>query len=244
MTEAVIPGRLRMRQFIRCIAIAGGLAFVAYGLFLVLGFVPGRWSYRPPDKSDAVRIFVRSNEIHTDLVLPVRGGETQIDWREMFPPNDFLRDVQRDEWISIGWGNRQFYVETPTWAEFKLTTAAGALFWPSESVLHVEYLPYAEHDANMRPVLIPRGQYRALADFVKTSVGQHRDSGAAMPVTTVTYGSSDRFYASSGRYHAVNTCNQWTGRGLARAGVPVGIWTPLKAHVHCWLPEEKPTARD
>jgi uncharacterized protein (TIGR02117 family) len=236
MADAAKSVRSRLRRYARRAVVAIGAAFVAYGLFLLLGFVPGRWSYTPPDESEAVLIYVRSNEIHTDLVLPAREGETQIDWHKTFPPADFLRDVRRDEWVSIGWGSRQFYVETPTWAEFKLATAAGALFWPSESVLHVEYLPYAAPDANMRPVLISREQYRALADFVQASVSKRSDGGAAMPATAVTYGSSDRFYASSGRYHAFNTCNQWTGRGLARAGVPVGIWTPLKAHVYCWLP--------
>lgn len=244
MADATNSGRSRLRRFARRAIVALGAAFVAYGLFLLLGFVPGRWSYALPDTSDAVQIYVRSNEIHTDLVLPVREGESQIDWHKTFPPKDFLRDVQRDEWISIGWGNRQFYVETPTWAEFKLTTAAGALFWPSESVLHVEYLPYAAANDDMRPVLISGEQYRALADFVQASVGKRNDSGAAMHATTVTYGNSDRFYESSGRYHAFNTCNQWTGRGLSRAGVPVGIWTPLKAHVHCWLPVEGATNSD
>ncbi len=244
MADAAKSGRSRLRRFARRAIVAIGAAFVMYGLFLLLGFIPGRWSYALPDKSDAVLIYVRSNEIHTDLVLPVREGEIQIDWRKTFPPADFLRDVQRDEWISIGWGNRQFYVETPTWAEFKLSTAAGALFWPSESVLHIEYLPYAAPDMNMRPVLLSREQYRELADFVRTSIGQCNDRGTAVPASAVTYGSSDRFYESSGRYHAFNTCNQWTGRGLARAGVPVGIWTPLKTHVHCWLPVEETANSD
>ena len=72
---------------------------------------------------------------------------------------------------------------------------------------------------------------------MSSSIGGVDSAGVANPATTVTYGASDRFYAATGRYHLFNTCNQWTGRGLARAGVPVGIWTPLKPHVLCWLPE-------
>jgi uncharacterized protein (TIGR02117 family) len=206
--------------------------------------VPTRVGYETPADADAVRIFVRSNEIHTDLVLPVRDDASEIDWQAVFPPRDFLRDVRSDEWVSIGWGNRQFYVETPTWAEFKLGTAGRALFWPSESVLHAEYLPYATSDANMRPVLISREKYRELVTFVETSIGKRNAKGTAQTASTVTCGNSDRFYESSGRYHAFNTCNQWTGRGLARVSVPVGIWTPLKTHVHCWLPIENPVTRD
>ena len=63
-----------------------------------------------------------------------------------------------------------------------------------------------------------------------------------MLATEVSYGNHDRFYLSRGRYHLFNTCNQWTGRGLARAGVPTGIWTPLVGHVRWHLPKRNPAA--
>jgi uncharacterized protein (TIGR02117 family) len=110
--------------------------------------------------------------------------------------------------------------------------------WPSESVLHVEYVSECAAGPNLREVLISRADYRELASFVEASIGTRNGAGTAQTATDVSYGDADRFYTSSGRYHALNTCNQWTGRGLARAGVPVGIWTPLKAHVFFWLPEE------
>jgi hypothetical protein len=67
-------------------------------------------------------------------------------------------------------------------------------------------------------------------------VGGTDERGYASLASDSSYGSTDRFYTATGRYHCFNTCNQWTGRGLARAGVPVGIWTPLKPQVLCWLP--------
>jgi uncharacterized protein (TIGR02117 family) len=211
---------------------------VGYTAFLVAGFIPRVGSHSPPAADDTVRIFVRSNEIHTDLVLPVCDAAETIDWRSVFPPDDFRRNVQSHAWISLGWGNRQFYVETPTWAEFQLGTACRALLWPSESVLHVEYVSECAAGPILREVLISRADYRELASFVEASIGTRNGAGTAQTATDVSYGDADRFYTSSGRYHALNTCNQWTGRGLARAGVPVGIWTPLKAHVFFWLPEE------
>jgi uncharacterized protein (TIGR02117 family) len=206
-----------------------------YAGFLLLGFVPVNRGYVAPAK-DGVRIFVRSNEVHTDLVLPVVCEGEDVDWRRTFPLTDYWGNVREPKYVAIGWGNREFYVNTPTWAEFKVTSACGALFWPSETVLHVEYLNDVAPGERMRPVLLTREQYARLAAFVNSSVGMSHESGAACTATEISYGRRDRFYVASGRYHLFNTCNQWTGRGLKTAGVPTGIWTPLKPQVLYWLP--------
>lgn len=221
-----------LRRGLQLVAAAATL----YVCFLLLGFVPLNWPASPPPADDCVTIFVRSNEIHTDLVLPVTCSVPPIDWRRRFPPEHFSRDVQQDRFVAVGWGNRGFYVETPTWADFKLSQAAAALFWPSETVLHVEYLFDVAAGDDFHEVRLTHEQYAELVRFVESSIAGPAADGAAEPATTVTYGTSDRFYAATGRYHLFNTCNQWTGRGLARAGVPVGIWTPLRPQVLCWLP--------
>jgi len=195
-----------------------------YIAFLLFGFVPVNLDYKPPPSKGAVQIFIRSNEIHTDLVLPVRHDETGIDWREVFPPEHFPANVGRDEFVAIGWGNRRFFVETPRWADFKISAALGALFWPSESVLHVEYMTTATPGSTLHAVQVSPEQYRELADFVESTVACGGAPGGspnslsgknpATLATTVSYHSRDRFYDSTGRYHLFNTCNQWTGRGL------------------------------
>ncbi len=239
-------GRMRRIAYRPVLAVAS-MAGV-YFAFLLLGFVPVNLDYEPPSKG-AVRIFIRSNEVHTDLVVPIQHDGAGIDWRELFPPEHFSADVRRDEYVAIGWGNRRFFVETPRWADFKISAALGALFWPSESVLHVEYMTTATPGSTLHAVELSPEQYRELADFVESTIAR---SGAVKGIpnspsgktpaklaTTVSYHARDRFYGSTGRYHLFNTCNQWTGRGLKRAGVPTGIWTPLKPQVLLWLPTEQ-----
>ena len=234
--SACMPGKKWLRWFV--LAVATGVA--VYALFLLLGFVPRNLDYRRPAPGDTVHIFVRSNEIHTDLVLPVTCDDPAIDWQDRFPRAHFQADVSDCRYVAIGWGNRQFYVETPRWSDLKVTSAIGALFWPSETVLHVEYVHDAAEGECFRELLLSREQYRELVEFVESSIGGLDAHGAAESATTVTYGSADRFYSATGHYHAFNTCNQWTGRGLARAGAPVGIWTPLKPHVLWRLPTAAP----
>ena len=229
----------RIKRWTKRCALLTAAPFGVYAAFLLLGFIPINRGYQTPPPDDRVRIFVRSNEIHTDIVMPTVHEELGIDWRKRFPPQHFAASVGELPYVAVGWGNRRFFLETPTWAEFKTSTAAAALFWPSESVLHIEYLPASADDYLPHEVLISKEQYQELARFVESAIGESDDHQCAVPASTITYGAADRFYVASGRYHCFNTCNQWTGRGLARAGVPVGIWTPLKPQVLCWLPEEK-----
>lgn len=238
-SPTVVSRWLRAKRWSRRCALGAGGLIAVYAAFLLLGFIPINGGYRVPPADDRVRIFVRSNEIHTDIVMPTVQPELDIDWRQRFPPRDFSATVTESPYVAVGWGNRKFFLQTPTWAEFNASTALEALFWPSETVLHVEYLPRSAADYLPHAVYISKEQYRALARFVEDSLGDCDEQGCAKTASQVTYGPADRFYESAGRYHCFNTCNQWTGRGLARAGVPVGIWTPLKPQVLCWLPEEK-----
>jgi uncharacterized protein (TIGR02117 family) len=219
--------------------VAAGIA--VYAAFLLLGFVPQNLDYRRPAVGDRVTIFVRSNEIHTDLVLPVACEEPAIDWRTRFPPSHFEADVRDCRYVAVGWGNWQFYVETPRWSDLKVSSALCALCWPSETVLHVEYLYDVAEGEHFHELTINRDQYRELVAFVESSIARLDEHGAVETATTVRYGTTDRFYSATGRYHAFNTCNQWTGRGLARAGAPVGIWMPLKPHVLWLLPDPRAT---
>lgn len=217
----------------------GGL-LLFYASFLLLGFVPVNNGYQPPPPDDRVTLFIRSNEIHTDFVLPVVHDETGIDWRMLFPHSHFRGQVWRHQCIAIGWGDRGFFVDTPTWADLKIATVLNALFVPSEAVLHVEYLFDAEPGDYMHEFSVNREQYRELTRFIESSIAVIGDQGTAKTATEKSYGPDDRFYLATGSYHLFNTCNQWTGRGLARAGVRTGIWTPLKPQVLVWLPRSEP----
>jgi uncharacterized protein (TIGR02117 family) len=227
----------RWSRWLERAALGAAALLLFHAVLLLLGFVPVNRAYVPPPAQDCVRIFVRCNEVHTDLVLPVVCEEADVDWRRTFPLGDYWGNVRKPKYVAIGWGNREFYVNTPTWKQFKLSSACGALFWPSETVLHVEYLNDVAPGEHMQPVLLTREQYGRLAAFVKSSVGESHESGAACTATEISYGRRDRFYVAGGRYHLFNTCNQWTGRGLKTAGVPTGMWTPLKQQVLYWLPE-------
>jgi len=213
---------------------------VVYCLFLLAGFIPAPVGYNPPPASNYVTIFVRSNDIHTDIVVPVRDETAGVDWRNLFPPSDTQDpDAGRAEYVAIGWGDRGFFINTQLWSDMTLPTVAHAALWPSETVLHVDYLHYAQPSQWMHELRITHQQHRDLIRYIESFIVQRNAHGAAIPASDRTYGTSDRFYRSAGAYHLFSTCNQWTGAGLRTARQPTGIWTPTKTHVLYWLPQPR-----
>ncbi|MEJ8823441.1 TIGR02117 family protein [Variovorax humicola] len=176
---------------------------------------------KPPAEHRVIDAWVLSNGVHTDLVFPLRGHGT--DWSQLFKPADFRALPPDADYIAIGWGDREFYLNTPRWADLTVSRALGALAGIHDSVLHVTYLRRAEFETVARRMPLSQRQYDVLVNHVRATLRQ----GRAVPVTGVHYTDSDAFYEAEGRYNLIDTCNTWTGRGLREAGITVSRWTPF-----------------
>ncbi len=196
----------RFRQLFRALAI--GL-LVPVGLYLVtaatLGRVPVNSGWSEP--RDGITIFVQTNGVHSGIVLPDGPGR----------------------WRAFGWGDRTFYLETPTWSDVRPATMIAALAGSGRTVVHVDRLGAFLPDANWRPLRLRREEYARLVRYVSDTL---EPRGRAIP----GYGSDDSFYPARWRYSAFVTCNVWVSRGLAQAGVRTGLWTPFEADVMRWAP--------
>lgn len=211
-------------------------AAVAFFVLIVVGYgaagmaggaIPANLGWTQP--AQGIRILVESNGVHTDLVLPKLAAG--VDWRDLFRPED-LADPRyaRFDHVAIGWGERTFYVETPTWADVRPLTVLRAALGSDRTVLHVEHVPVPNVAEYVRAITLTPDQYRRLAAFVRASF-------APRPAWHRTgYTTNDAFYAAVGRYSAVETCNSWTGDALRAAGVRVGAWTPFPVTVLGWFP--------
>ena len=180
---------------------------------------------RAPAEPPNIEAYVLSNGVHTDLVFPARSGT--IDWTALFDPRDARAVPPNAEFIAIGWGDRDFYLHTPTWADLTLRRAVGALFGANASLLHVTWLTRAQLRQGAYAMPQSKRQYLALAAHVRGSL----PDGRAIALPGAGYGPDDTFYEAVGSYHLFETCNTWTGRGLRRAGVPVSRWTPFDFNV-------------
>lgn len=207
-----------------------GTLLVAYAAAgLAGGAVPVNAGWR--QAGEGVRIYVADNGIHTDIILPV--AAEGIDWRTLVRA-DALRDPRYagHSHVAFGWGDRAFYVGTPTWRDLSLRTVLYAAIGSEDTVLHVTHLPEPTIEPGVRSLVLRPEEYRRLAAFLRGSFQTGPDGRAG---SVLGYGRSDAFYAARGRYSALRTCNAWTGEALRHAGVRMGAWTPFTATVMGWL---------
>ena len=190
---------------------------------LLLGTVPANVAWREPESG--VDIFLRTNGVHTWIVVPKVNAV--MDWRP-YARGEHLRDPRwgAADHVAFGYGNREFYLNTPTWADLSPKTAALALFGAGPSLLHVEHDHRPSEDEWTRRMTITPGEYRRLADYIRRRF-QLDAEGRTMPVLGRGYSDWDMFYEANGGYSFVLTCNEWTGRALRHAGIGTGAWTPF-----------------
>ena len=153
---------------------------------------------------------VTSTEIHADLILPIR-NET-MSWRQHFPPSNFAGDARAATHVAFGWGNKEFYVDTPSWNDVKAETVFRAIFWPTATCMHVNLWDARDIPAGARKTRISHEQYRHLVEFVLGSF-RRDEGGRCLLIEGGAYGSNDAFYHAHGSHHAFNTCNCWSAVG-------------------------------
>ena len=209
---------------------AGALLAIPFLYFLaalILGTVPSNRNWQEP--KEGVKIFVRTNGVHTWILVPKVAPE--MDWRPLVP-GGHLKDTGwgRGNYVALGYGNRTFYLETPTWGDLSMKNAFLAAFGQGRSLMHADHDRDPRVTQDTRPIVLRREEYRRLVEFARASF-QYDSKGRTMPILGRGYGTSDMFYEAVGPYSAVYTCNSWTGAALRHAGVKTGVWTPLSQSI-------------
>lgn len=184
-----------------------------------------------PEGASVVEAYVVSNGAHTDVVLPIRSQ--LIDWSTYFPTTNAQKVATNAEFIAMGWGNKEFYLHVREWSNLTAARAASALLGLDESLLHVTYLSRAELGTRYK-IGLTAAQYQALITYILDT--RSFKDGQAVTVAG-HFEDGDAFYAATGRYTALKTCNTWLGDGLRRSGVPMSYWTPLEPFVLWHLPK-------
>jgi uncharacterized protein (TIGR02117 family) len=219
-----------MRLLIRAILILICLPLVALAVYTAAAFGALLFVPEANEPEDGVVIYACDNGVHTDLIVPaVAGG---IDWRALFGQEAFIVPVEAYDHIGLGWGSRDFYINTPTWADLDIATAVKSVVW-DETVLHVEYRPRPVATENCRQWRADPAAYAKITRYIQETL---RLSGERPVQAAPGYGARDAFFVANGQYTIFETCNQWTGRALRLAGAPVAPWTPFSFLVTWNLP--------
>lgn len=188
--------------------------------------IPRNANWTEPEHG--VEIRVETNGVHTAIVMPL--VTAQKDWREEFPSDDILAPSRPYTHVAVSWGEREVFLNTPTWWDISLPTIFGAATG-GDGLLHVSHYVRPAPSKHHRSLLISPAEYARLIALIEQQI-RPVDSRAAYR----GYADYDVFYDAPGTYHIGNTCNQWVSDTLAGAGIKVGWWTPMAGGVMKWVP--------
>lgn len=203
------------------------LGFVAFALLYALSaLIFSVWSVdKEPGTPNDVTIYILTNGAHTDIVVPVKTNI--IDWsKEMSYQNTIAKDTT-GKYIAFGWGDKGFYLNTPTWADLKLGTAFRAAFALSTSAIHATYHPDMQTDNNCRKITISNDQYKRIVAYIQSSFKLDASGNVINIKTNANYNNNDAFYEAKRKYNLFYTCNTWANNALKAGGQKACVWTPF-----------------
>lgn len=197
----------------------------------LVGLIPVNNSFS--NAESGVRVFVYSDNFHSEFFLPVVND--QMDWSKTFGDGFFQADIEPYKYLAIGWGDRKFFVETPTWDDFNTATALRAFFWPTDTTLHVTYQRTPLEGEFVRQVILTEDQYQALVSYIDQFIERDSD-GNPIQLPNTGYTQKDTFFKSNGSYHIFWTCNAWVNQGMKQVGIRAPLYTPLPRVPLFYLP--------
>ncbi len=180
----------------------------------------------PAEKTNepkVIEIYILTNGVHTDLVVPIKNEE--MDWGKEIPFENTISKRSDFNYLSVGWGDKGFYLDTPTWAELKVSTALKAAFWMSESAMHCTYYFEMKEGKDCKKIMLTKKQYQNLVKYIKDKFDRDANGNVIFIETDAVYGIHDAFYDAKGKYSFLHTCNSWANDGLKAAGQKAALWT-------------------
>ena len=159
--------------------------------------------------------------MHLDIILPI--NNQYLNWGDvLLTPDEIKDDVQ---YVGFGWGDKEFYINTPEWSDLKFSIAFRALFIRTDAAMHVTY--YTDLSENDRSIKlnVNKQQFQDVHSFILKSFKMKEDE--VMLIESIQYGVYDRFYDARYKYTLFYTCNTWTNIALKKAGLPACVWTTV-----------------
>ena len=171
-----------------------------------------------------VTAYIHSNGVHTDIVVPVRSADK--DWTHSVPYAHTKDKDSTANWLAFGWGDKGFYLETPTWDDLTARVAFRAMFALGGSAMHTTFHKEMEEGPQCKQITLSHAQYLRLIAFIEQSFAMDAQGNTQLIPTTASYGTTDAFYEGTGNYHFFHTCNTWTNDALKACGQRACVWTP------------------
>lgn len=191
---------------------------------LLLTFISVNNSFKPEPTGKGITVYLLSNEVHTDIVLPLKplskGAEVLVN------PLFTSGADTTCHFVAYGWGDKGFYLNTKTWGDLKFSTAFDAVFYRGSSAMHVTFYTQLKENKNCVRLLVSSETYLNLLNTINKSFKCDANK-APIIIQGACYNTNDCFYEANGTYGLFNTCNTWANSVLKDAGLKACLWTPF-----------------
>jgi uncharacterized protein (TIGR02117 family) len=227
MTNSGSPGFFRIitKTFHFCALVLTSLVFIVLS-YLFFAYLLARI---PVDGESTqgkdISVYLLTNGVHTDIVVPARSS--MQDWTNEVKYADTRSNDTTNKYLAMGWGDKGFYLETPTWADLKASVAFKAATGLSTTAIHATFHNELRLGDSCRKINITLAQYRKLIGYIKNSFQTDQNGHFINIKTNANYGDTDAFYEAKGSYSMFHTCNTWVNNGLKATGLKSCIWTPF-----------------
>ena len=214
--------RLFLRKILFALGIIVGIVLLYIILALLLPLIP--INAKATNQPKTIELYIFTNGVHTDLVVPIKTDV--IDWSQKLAFENTKGKRTDFRYIAFGWGDKGFYLDMPTWADLKFSTAFKAAFWLSDSAMHCTYYKNMRPAEDCKKMMLTEEQYKNLVKYIDDRFDKDSAGHYILIPTNAVYGNDDAFYDAKGSYNFTYTCNTWANNGLKIAGQKAALWTP------------------
>ena len=165
--------------------------------------------------SDKV-IYLHTNGVHLDIILPTN----DIDYELLKGFNI----SENEKYLSFGWGDENFYINTPTWNDLTFKNAFRAMCMKSSTLMHVTRFEKAQND--WVKIEINENELMKLNMYISNTFKKD-EKGNIIILKNKGYSRIDDFYKAKGSYSCFKTCNSWVNSGFIESGLKSCYWTPF-----------------
>lgn len=226
-----------LRRLIKWSGITCGAIVTLSSLAAVL---PRRWGYQPLRcEASPYRVYVAGETLHVNLILPVENEA--FNWRGFLDLKTIGSDARGNyQYLKFGWGDRDFYMNTPSLQQLKVSRTLRSLFWPGNpTTMHVQgydQLPN-ESGVDLRCIGVSRADYLNLVAYLKGSF--QLNQGKPIRIQNA-FSPTSGFYEGTGHYSLARTCNTWAAQGLDAAQINAPWWSAIAQPIMYQLPKPSP----
>jgi uncharacterized protein (TIGR02117 family) len=204
------------------------LAVISIIFTLGLGYyLPSQWQLVSQQDCN-YKIYIYDTGIHTNIIVPVKNDV--FDWNEHLSVKEIGSDrVESYNYLSFGWGDRDFMINVPTLADLDFMLTLKALFWLTPSAMYVQGYQAIPPHFTVKYLQIDRNHYLKLMHFIDRTF-KTNTNGNKIRIANGHYNNAG-FYDAKGSYTIFWNCNDWTAEGLEEAGVNTPLWSGLSSGI-------------